>query len=180
MNDATKILAFSIFSIFLLCDSAVSKAESNISPGNLAAQARLNFRIIIPETLFLLVGASQPDVGISSFRIKDENEADSAEPDGKNLTVKAVGSVSGNGSMHLSSSFSDPDDKKGTQPQKTAEYIWSAVRVDYIGSPDTQKENENYSFSSTRTGHFTFHYSSKKYARNPPHNRIHFYALCSP
>ena len=79
MNNAIKILAFSIFFIFLLCNSAVSKAESNISPGNLAAQARLNFRIIIPETLFLQVGASQPDAGIISFRIKNENEAGFAE-----------------------------------------------------------------------------------------------------
>ena len=180
MNNAIKILAFSIFFIFLLCNSAVSKAESNISPGNLAAQARLNFRIIIPETLFLQVGASQPDAGIISFRIKNENEAGFAEPDGKKLAVKAIGFVSRNGSMHLSSSISDPDDKKGTQPQKTAEYIWSAGHVDYIGSPDTRKENENYSFSSTRTGHFTLHYSSKKDVRNPSHNRIHFYALSSP
>jgi len=76
MNNAIKILAFSIFFIFLLCDSAVSKAESNISSGNLAAQAHLKFRIIIPETLYLQVGTSQPDAGISSFRIEDENEAD--------------------------------------------------------------------------------------------------------
>ena len=83
MNSAIKMLAFGIFIIFLLFDSAVSKAESSVSSGNRAAQAHLNFRITIPETLYLQVGSLQQDAGFKS------------------------------------SSISDPDDKKGTQPQKT-------------------------------------------------------------
>jgi hypothetical protein len=180
MNNAIKILTFSIFIIFLLFDSAVLKAESSISAENCAAQAHLNFRITIPETLFLQVGALQPDAGSKSFSIKNKNESDLAESGKKKLTVKAVGSLSGNGSMHLSSSISDPDDKKGTQPQKAFEYLWSAGRVDRIGSSDTQWENKYYSLSSTHTGHFTFHYSSKKDVRKPSKNRIHSYTLCSP
>ena len=180
MNSAIKILAFGIFIIFLLFDSAVSKAESSISLGNRAAQAHLKFRVVIPKTLYLQVGALQADAGFKSFSIKNKNEADLAESGVKGLTVKAVGDVSKNGSMHLSSSISDPDDKEGTQTQKTFEYIWSAGRVDRIGSADTQKENKNYSFSSTHLGHFTFDYSGKKDVRNPSPNTTHSYTLCSP
>lgn len=181
MNNTIKILAFVIFLIFLLGDSAVSRGESDISPGNHSAQAHLKFRIIIPETLYLQVGALQvPDAGITSFRIKNKNEAGFAVPNEKKLAVKAVGFLSGKGSMHLSSSISDTDDQKGKQHQKTAEYIWSAGRVDSIGSPYKQNENENYSFSSTHNGHFTFSYSRKKGIKNPSQNRINSYILCSP
>ena len=180
MNNTIKILAFGIFIVFLLFDSAVSKAESTISEKNCAAQTHLNFRVVIPKSLYLQIGALQADAGFNSFSIKNKNEFDLSESDLKGLSVRAVGDVSKNGAMHLSSSISDPDDKKGKQPQKKIELIWSAGRVDRIGSADTQKENKNYSFSSTHLGHFTFDYSGKKDVRNPSPNTTHSYTLCSP
>lgn len=180
MDKSIKIFALSIFIIYLLCDSAVSNAESSIVGENHAARVHINFRIVIPETLYLQFGALQPDVDSTFFNVKNINEAVLAEPGGKKLAVKAAGSLSASGSMHLSSSISYPDDNKGAQPQKIFEYIWNAGRVDSIGRPHPQKENENYSFSSTKTGHFTFHYSRKEDIRNRSRNRIHSYTLCSP
>jgi len=123
VKKTIKILPVICCSAFFLFSLGDSMAESNMAPQSTSATASLNFKIHIPATLYLQIGAiTQKRDGYTSD-VNPTNKIRPVSQDKKNSTVKTSGLLSKGSIIFLSS---DRNNFTNGLHSKTTYYILSS------------------------------------------------------
>jgi len=103
---SVKVLVLILCAVDLFSIPGESRAESRIATGNGTAGAHLNFRIHIPETLYLQIGTVERKQDTTQSELNYAKEANSLSQYKKNFEIKALGRLPKKGAMFLSSNAS--------------------------------------------------------------------------
>ena len=102
-----------------LAAASQSVASESLRIGGGQAQVQLQFRIIIPQFLYLQIGSEQPPLTIEDFRKVILPEASKVVGEPQQIRVRAAGSVSGKQPIALTTNFVSPiSDGSRTMPSQ--------------------------------------------------------------
>ena len=103
VKKTIKILSVICCSTFFLFCSGDSMAESSMASQSNSATASLNFKIHIPETLYLQIGTIAQKKNEDASDVNPANKSRLLSQDKKNSTIKTSGLISKGGMIFLSS-----------------------------------------------------------------------------
>jgi len=122
MKKTIKILPVICCSAFFLFSLGDSMAENNMASKSTSATASLNFKIHIPATLYLQIGAITQKKDEYSYDVNPANKISPVSQDKKSRIIKTSGQISKGGMFFLSS---DSSNFTNGLHSKTAYYILS-------------------------------------------------------
>jgi len=103
MKKTIKILPVIYCAAFFLFSFGDCMAESNMAPQSSSATASLNFKIHIPETLYLQIGTITKKTDKDKSGVNPANKTNILSIDNKSCTVKTSGKICKGGMIFLSS-----------------------------------------------------------------------------
>jgi len=123
VKKISKILPLIYCMLFFLFSLGDSMAESNMASQSTSATAGLNFKIHIPATLYLQIGAITQKKDEYSFDVNPANKIRPVSQDKKSRIIKTSGLISKSGMIFLSS---DSNNFTNGLHSKTTYYILSS------------------------------------------------------